>query len=124
VQIRQYVVATLGAQQAFNVDANQFARLGNGTHTMTVTATDNWGASVTRTWTFTREENQIDVMLESSMAASAKPGRILVNINRLIQEGATFQVLACNNAYDASPVWEDATEAVPSLILESHTVTM
>jgi len=111
VQIRQYV-ATSGAQQSFTVDINRFLRLGNATHTITVVAVDQHGEAATRTWTFSREETQADLTLETPLEANDLVQRLIMNVNRWIAPGATFQVLASNNAFDAVPTWEDVTAAI------------
>jgi len=122
VLIRQYI-AESGAAQTLRVAADQFVRLGNETHTLTITATDQWGATYTRTKTFSRAETQIDVSLETPLEASDMPARIVVNVDRQIPEGATFQVLVCNNGYDTEPVWEDCTNRVIMGILHHFTNT-
>jgi hypothetical protein len=111
VQLRQYT-ATSGAQQTFTVSQDRFRRLPNGANTLTVTAAHQRGASATRTWTFSRNETQIQVQLESPLAADDMPSRIVVNVQRSIPPGASFQVLVCNNGNDASPAWEDCTNQV------------
>jgi hypothetical protein len=42
------------------------------------------------------------------------PSRIMLVITRNIPSASTFKVEVCNNGYDASPAWEDATDAVMS----------
>jgi hypothetical protein len=110
-QVRRYT-ATSGAQQQFNITQEWFSRAVNGSNTMTVIATDQAGATATRTWTFSRDEDQIDIQLSTPFPADAAPARIWMNITRQIPMGATFQVLVTNNANDPSPIWEDATAAV------------
>ena len=120
--VRQFT-PSLGAVQGFNVTADMFVRLAIGTHTMTVTAQDQIGASVTRTWTFSRTESQIDVTLANPLPASDMPARILVNVGRMIPAGAIFQVFACNNANDPTPTWEDVTSAVEGASIYAFTNT-
>ena len=113
-QIRQYT-ATNGDPQTFTVSLENFLQLGSGTHTMKVVASDDMGETATRTWTFTRDAtqtSQIQIRLATPLAADDMPERILLSINRQIPSGATFEVLVCNNAWDTTPAWEDATAAV------------
>ena len=42
------------------------------------------------------------------------PSRIMLVVTRNIPSTSTFKVEVCNNGYDASPTWEDATDAVAS----------
>jgi len=112
--LRQFQ-ATSGAAQQMTVTQDWFSRLGSGTHALTVTASDQFGASATRTWTFTRDPaqtSQIRVSLASPLAADDMPTRILVSVGRTIPQGATFQVEVCNNGNDPSPAWEDCTSSV------------
>ena len=54
--------------------------------------------------------------LREPLPADTMPTRCFVNVSREIPFGALFQVEACNNPNDTSPVWEDITAAV----LASH----
>ena len=108
--LRQYT-ATSGAQQSFTVDEDTFRPLANGTYTLTITASDQYEA-VTRTWTFTRDETQINISLKTPILSNEKPERIKLVVKRRIPQGVTFQTHVCNNAYDDEPTWEDATESV------------
>jgi hypothetical protein len=116
VQKRSYT-ATSGAAQTFSVTDDDFIRLGNGSHTLTITASDQYGASATRTYTFSRNEGQIEVSLITPLTADAMPERIAMTIQKAMPSGATFQVLACNNGNDVSPAWEDVTGAITSGIV-------
>ena len=48
------------------------------------------------------------------MAVSDPITKMVQNIVRSIPADATFQVLVTNNANDAEPVWEDATQSIIS----------
>ena len=110
VQIRSYV-ATLNASNGFSVTGNTWLSLSNGTHTMTITATDGIDSSV-RTFTFTKSVSSFTIQSTAPMMASARPTRIKLNVNRTMPPEATLKVEVCNNGYDASPTWEDATASV------------
>ena len=45
------------------------------------------------------------------------PTRIVLSVTRSVAFGAIFKVEVCNNGYDASPTWEDATVAVTSSLV-------
>ena len=112
VQIRSYV-ATLGANNTFSVTGNTWATLANGSHTMTITATDGMDSSV-RTYTFVKSISSFTIRNSTPMAASTRPTRIKVSVAKTIPPEATFKVEVCNNGYDSSPTWEDATSSMNS----------
>jgi hypothetical protein len=109
--IRVYNV-TLDASNQFQVTGERFQTLLNGTHTMTVTATDNMGASAVRTWKFIKKVNSLSIVKTQPFPVSEMPAVCIVNVTRMIPPGASFKVEACNNGNDASPTWEDMTSAV------------
>jgi hypothetical protein len=111
VQLRSYTV-TLGATNTFSVSGLTFMKLLNGSHTLTVTATDSAGASSTRTWTFTKSVTSMSIVLSTPMATDAMVTKCIINVTRAIPAGANFKVEVCNNGFDASPTWEDCTSAV------------
>jgi hypothetical protein len=110
-QKRSYA-ATSGAAQTFNVTADDWIKLSNGSHTLAITATDSYGAETTRTYTFTKSVTTIDARLTTPLVADAMPTKALLNVARQIPSGATFAAYICNNGNDASPTWEDCTNAV------------
>lgn len=112
VQVRSFV-ATLGATNTFSVTGNTWLTLANGNHTLTITATDGVDSSV-RTYTFTKSVSGFTVQNSVPMVASTRPTRIKVTVNKTIPVDAIFKVEVCNNGYDGSPTWEDATSSVNS----------
>ena len=111
-QVRSYV-ASLGATNTFSVTGNTWLRLANGTHTMTITATDGMDSS-TRTYTFTKSVSSFSIQNSTPIVASTMPTRIKVSVAKTIPPEATFKVEVCNNGYDSQPAWEDATSSMNS----------
>ena len=105
--------ATLGTEITYSVTGNTWLGLSNGSHTLTITATDGLDTTV-RTYTFTKSVNTLTIQNATPWAASTKPSRIMLVVTRNIPSPATFKVEVCNNGYDSSPTWEDATAAVLS----------
>lgn len=103
---------TLGATQTLSVSGNTFTALTNAQHTITITATDSAGNSAVRTLTFTKSIAGFVITLLPPLEANSQPTRANVKVTRDIPAGGTFKVEVTNNPFDASPVWEDCTNAV------------
>lgn len=112
VQIRS-LVATLGQAITYGVTENTWLALPNGSHTLTIRATDGVDNAV-RTYTFTKLVESFTIRNSTPWVSSTMPSRIMLVITRNIPSAATFKVEVCNNGYDASPTWEDCTDAVKS----------
>mgnify|MGYP002508989640 CR=1 FL=1 len=88
-----------------------WTRLSNGSHTIRIVATDSNGGTSEISSVFTKLVETIDITTKT-MESSERPNRITLTIARVIPEDAIFKVFVCNNALDATPIWEDATEAI------------
>ena len=104
--------ATLGAAVNAEVKGVNWVKLSQGSHTLTITATDALGGTVTRTMTFTKQVDRLLVELATPLEAVAMPTRINIDVVAQVPAGATLKVEVCNNGYDPAPAWEEATEAV------------
>ena len=120
-QIRAFS-ATLGTEVTYSVTGNTWLGLSNGSHTLTITATDGLDTTV-RTYTFTKSVNTLKIQNATPWAATTKPSRIMLVVTRNVPSPATFKVEVCNNGYDSSPTWEDATAAVLSGLVHVFTNT-
>ncbi|WP_221175439.1 hypothetical protein [Brevibacillus panacihumi] len=98
-------------QETLTIPANKWLMLEPGvSHTLTISAADEQGKSSSRTFTFTRQVNEImfeglQVPMETDIAAE----RILLTPDWQIPLGAEVRVEVCNNGFDAEPTWEDCT---------------
>ncbi|MGN7470511.1 DNRLRE domain-containing protein [Brevibacillus sp. SAFN-007a] len=110
-----------GRQETVTIPHDKWIRLDLDTpHTLTVEATDSKGLMSTRTYTFVRTETHIEFMLDfdnpdvaAHFTLDGMPERVLVTLEKYLPTGAEIEsVKVCNNAFDASPTWEDATSAV------------
>ena len=110
VQIRS-LVAPLGETITYGITDSTWLALSNGSHTLTIRATDGID-SVVRTHTFTKLVESFTISNATPWYSNSRPNRILIIVSRNIPAGATFKVEVCNNANDDFPKWEDATNAV------------
>ncbi len=106
----------LGQSQSAEVDGNTWVKLTNGSHTLTVTATDTATNSTTRTMGFVKNITACGFTLAQSeiIQFEEKPERMTIEVIREVAAGAVLTVEVCNNANDTTPTWEDATAAVLS----------
>ncbi|MED1667023.1 hypothetical protein [Brevibacillus laterosporus] len=81
-------------------------------HTLSIEATDSKGMKSTRTFTFRRSADKIIFALKKPFDTTIAAKRILITIDATVPAGADFKVEVCNNAFDESPTWEDATNHV------------
>lgn len=110
-QKRQYT-ANSGVANNFTVTAAEFLELSNGSHTLTIVVADNYSGTATRQYTFSKSVTQIEFTISPPLPADAAVKKAIMNITRQIPLGADFTVEVCNNAFDATPTWEDVTAAV------------
>lgn len=104
--------ATLGQSYSVTFTDSEWLKTLNGTHTITITATDSKGASVNRTVTFTKNVTSLSFTLATPLDADAQITKAIETLTASIPEGAMLTVEVCNNGYDSSPTWEDVTDEV------------
>ena len=109
--IRSYVV-TLGATNTFSVTGETWLEQSNGSHTMKIKATDSFGNTATRTYTFTKSVSGFTIQNTTPYTSDTRPTRIKITVTRNIPAESDFKVYVCNNGFDTSPTWEDATTSV------------
>ena len=103
--------ATLGDTNTLSITGNEWLRLTNGEHIITITATDSIGSSVVRTYTFSKAVYSLSI-ISQGLGANTQPTRISLSVGRRVPTGATFRAYVCNNAFDTNPTWEDCTNEV------------
>ena len=113
ITLRSYT-ATSGATNTIDL-TDVWLKLIAGTHVLTITASDGAGGTATRKITFSRTVSRIaaarafstDAMVEKvfiSLYPSDRP------------EDSTLHLEVTNNPFDDSPVWEEITSKVNSLV--------
>lgn len=109
-QIRSYQ-ATLGQEETIELSRENWLVLANGDHQLRVEAVDDNFATSVRVWNFSKKETVIAFQFAQPEETDARATKILITPTWHI-EGSVAKVEACNNAFDASPAWEDITAQV------------
>lgn len=112
--VKRTHTVTSGQEYSFNVTAEEWVKLSNGSHTLTITADDGTGGTATRTYTFSKNVQEIEFQLAKPLATDDAVTKAIMTVTRQIPAGAEFTVEVCNNGNDESPTWEDVTQAVNS----------
>ncbi|MGW9128140.1 Ig-like domain-containing protein [Paenibacillus chitinolyticus] len=107
VVVRSFAGVT-GRQETFQISPDAWLKLEPSVlHTLTIEATDDQGAKSTRIYTLTRLENQLSFEIETPWTTDVAAQRVLLTMDMSLPPGAVFVAEACNNAFDATPTWED-----------------
>lgn len=109
--IRTYT-ATGGEENTLSITGDAWKQVLNGTHVVTITATDDAGESTVRTLTFYKDQTVMEFITKDLAPMDSRPVLLTAKLTGTIPEGAVEEYHACNNGLDASPAWEDITGAV------------
>jgi hypothetical protein len=101
----------LGQENTFEISREYFMEILNGKRVMTVTAVSGTRSAELEV-TFAKETYEAQITLSTPLPADAPITKMVMNVTRNIPTDAEFKALATNNALDATPVWEDVTDAV------------
>ena len=102
---------TLGQEETIELSRENWLVLANGDHQLRVEAVDGNFATSVRVWNFSKKETVIAFQFAQPEETDARATKILITPTWHI-EGSVAKVEACNNAFDASPAWEDITAQV------------
>ena len=113
--VQRTFAPALGETQQFQavLPAN-FQTILNGDHTITIEATDGEAAAVPVNVTFSKAVHSASITLSTPLAADDMPTAIRLSITGDIPDDAVWTAEVCNNAYDASPTWENIKPAIQS----------
>lgn len=118
--LQTYTVSS-GTECTVNIPNMSWLGCGNSTNTIEINARDSAGGSNNKTITFTRAIDRIEVITNP-----IKTDKAVTKISLEVgwnTENASGQVFVCNNAYDASPTWENMTNSVGSNLVYNLTNT-
>lgn len=111
-ETKRTYTATLGASNSFDITGEYFMCILNGSHTLTITATDAGGKGTTISLTFKKAVYRLRIRNTEPMDVNSNISKMVMTIYRSIPADAVFNVLVTNNAKDATPVWENATNSI------------
>lgn len=94
---------------SFAVTGDYFQKVLNGSHTLTIEATDGKATTV-HTLYFTKQVTTAMITLEEPMLADDVISICAITVAGNIPADAEYTVEVTNNANDTSPVWEDCTD--------------
>lgn len=100
-----------GANQTIKIDGQAMQKLARGKHTIRIVVEDDKGFSSTRTLTFTRVVNRLVMKLAGKgIETDELASRVLISTAGIhVAKGVDVKYEVCNNSFDDSPTWEDAT---------------
>jgi len=103
-------------------NANEFRKILNGEHTITVEVSDGY-AHATARFSFVKAAHRASITLAEPLAIAGDITVAVLAVVGNIPEDAIYQVEATNNGKDPSPVWQDVTAEVQSgenIAFENH----
>ena len=100
-----------GTNQTIKIDGEAMQKLSRGKHTIRIVVEDDKGFNSTRTLTFTRVVNRLVMKLAGNgIETDGLAKRVLISTAGIhVAKGADVKYEVCNNSFDDSPTWEDAT---------------
>lgn len=106
-------------------DAAGFQRVLNGSHTLTVEASDG-KETTSASATFTKAVHAASVTLTTPLAVDGDITVAVLQVTGSIPDDAVFKAEVTNNANDPSPVWQDVTTEVQkgtNIVFSNSTAT-
>lgn len=85
---------------------------------LTITATDNDGSTVRaytfKPWLYSTDHPRVAVQMQQPIKTGHAITEVTMTLDFTMEIEAELTILACNNAFDTEPTWEDITAAVMS----------
>lgn len=100
-----------GETQNINLSGLDLQKINRGSHKIKIVVVDDKGFSSSRVVTFTRVVDKLIMKLAGKgIETDDLAKRVLVSTAGVhVAKGATVKYEVCNNSFDDSPTWEDAT---------------
>ena len=103
----------LGKEQTFTFKKLDFSQIPAGDIVIKIEATDDKGGTSAKIISFKKEINGCGYVFKKDTKANST--QVLISVSRKIDEKSTFKTLACNNANDSNPAWEDVTDSLEKI---------
>lgn len=103
----------LGKEQTFTFKKLDFSQIPAGDIVIKIEATDDKGGTSAKIISFKKEINGCGYVFKKDTKANST--QVLISVSRKIDDKSTFKTLACNNANDSSPTWEDVTDSLEKI---------
>lgn len=103
----------LGKEQTFTFKKLDFSQIPAGDIVIKIEATDDKGGTSAKIISFKKEINGCGYIFKKDTKANAT--QVLISVSRKIDEKSTFKTMACNNANDSNPAWEDVTDSLEKI---------
>ena len=118
-KVLQTYTVNSGTSCTVNIPNMSWLGCSSSTNTIEINARDTAGGSSNKSITFRRAIDRIEVITNP-----IKTNKAVTKISLEVgwnTENASGQVFVCNNAYDASPTWENMTNSVGSSLVYNLT---
>lgn len=96
----------------FSFTPEQWVKLCNGNHTISLKVKDSYGESAERNYTFSKLETEIHLEYLIPIETNTQVVFGILTVSKYIAEAASFVAEVCNNGFDEEPTWENITAAV------------
>lgn len=103
----------LGKEQTFTFKKLDFSQIPAGDIVIKIEATDDKGGTSAKIISFKKEINGCGYIFKKDTKANST--QVLISVSRKIDEKSTFKTMACNNANDTNPTWEDVTDSLEKI---------
>jgi hypothetical protein len=105
--MRTYMPELGAAQRVEALAPENYMTVLNGSHTLTIEATDGTADAGPVSVKFAKAVHACSVTLARPMPADDMPTQVRLQVSGNIPTDAILTAEVCNNAYDAAPAWED-----------------
>ena len=105
-------------------NTDNFRRILNGSHTLTVIPADSYSSGTSLTASWTKDVRAASITLAEPLSVAGDIEVAILSVSGSIPADAAYKVEVTNNALDPNPVWQDCTEEVKAgenIVFENRT---